>query len=107
MNESSLRAELVRKRNGILQRIARLSGDIGARAEPYSADAGERAIEIENLDVLFEIDAASRLELGQINRALERMDDGSYDRCGRCGQQIEPARHEALPYVETCRSCAD
>lgn len=106
MKESSLRAELLRKRREILQRIARVSGDIGPRIEPLSADADDRALELENLDVLFEIDDASRLELGQINRTLERIDDGSYGRCSRCGKPIEAARQQALLYVETCRACA-
>lgn len=102
MNES-IRAELLGKRREILQRIARVGGDIGA-GKP--ADADDRAIELENLDVLFEIDAASRLELGSINRALERIDEGSYGRCTRCGRSIEAARLQALPYAETCMACA-
>lgn len=106
MNEFDPRKELLRKRGEILQRVAQLGGDVGARAEPYSADADERAIELENLDVLFEIDAASRFELGQINRALERIDDGTYGRCSRCGRPIDPTRQQALPHVETCRICA-
>lgn len=106
MNESIFRAQLLGKRREILDRIAQLSGDVGARAEPYSSDSGERAIELENLDVLFEIDSASRLELGQINHALERMDDGTYGRCRVCGQPIDPLRQQALPYADTCMACA-
>lgn len=106
MNESILRAELLRKRDEILGRIARLGGHLGPRAEPYSADYDERALELENLDVLFELDTASRLELGQINRALERMEEGGYGRCAQCGRSIEPQRLQALPYAETCLDCA-
>lgn len=106
MKESSLRAELLRKRREILQRIVQTGDDVGLRAEPLSADADDRAIELENLDVLFEIDAASRLELAQINRALERVDDGSYGRCSACGKPIEATRQHALPYAETCSACA-
>ncbi len=106
MNDTSLRAELLRKQRQILQRITGVSGDIGHRAEPFSADADDRAIEFENLDVLFELDAVSRLELGQINRALERIDDGRYALCSYCGQPIGAARQRALPYTEVCVSCA-
>jgi DnaK suppressor protein len=106
MVESTLRTALLCKRREILDRISQLSGHVGARAEPYSSDADERAIELENLDVLFEIDSASRLELGQINHALERMDDGTYGRCRRCGQPIDPLRQQALPYTDTCMACA-
>jgi RNA polymerase-binding transcription factor DksA len=100
----SIRTELLGKRREILQRIAQVGGDIGSGK---SADADDRSIELENLDVLFEIDAASRLELGLINRTLERIDEGCYGRCTRCGQPIEVARLGALPYAETCKACAD
>lgn len=106
MNESTLRAQLLRKRDEILRRIAGLSGAVGARAEPYSADTEDRAIELENLDVLFEIDAATRQELGQINRTLERIEEGSYGRCSRCGRAIGSERLRALPHAETCIDCA-
>lgn len=32
--------------------------------------------------------------------------DGSYGECQRCGEQIEPARMQALPAAEFCLACA-
>lgn len=43
--------------------------------------------------------------LTQINGALERMDDGTYGICERCGQPINPERLEAFPYVAYCIEC--
>lgn len=106
ITESELRQSLLCRRHEILQRIARVNGDVDARSEPYDPDATDRAIEFENLEVLFEIDAASRLELGQINRTLERLDEGRYGRCNSCGRPIEPQRQKVLPYAETCIACA-
>lgn len=43
--------------------------------------------------------------LAQVNAALERMDDGTYGQCQRCGRSIAAARLEAFPYVAYCIEC--
>ena len=43
--------------------------------------------------------------LQQVNAALERMDEGTYGICLRCGKRIKSARLEAFPYVSYCIEC--
>jgi RNA polymerase-binding transcription factor DksA len=38
----------------------------------------------------------------KIERALQRIDAGTYGICERCGNPIEKARLKALPYVDLC-----
>ena len=38
----------------------------------------------------------------KIDRALKRIDAGTYGICERCGKPIEKARLKALPYVDLC-----
>lgn len=38
----------------------------------------------------------------QIERAVDRIDDGTYGICERCGRPIEKARIKALPYARLC-----
>ena len=40
--------------------------------------------------------------LAAIDAALKRIDNGTYGRCDRCGQPIEPERLEALPWATLC-----
>jgi RNA polymerase-binding protein DksA len=40
--------------------------------------------------------------LAAIDAALKRLDDGTYGRCERCGEQIEAERLEALPWATLC-----
>ena len=47
------------------------------------------------------------LVLGEIERALERIDDGTYGLCERCGEPIAAERLEALPYAVRCVGCAE
>jgi DnaK suppressor protein len=41
----------------------------------------------------------------EIDRALTRIDEGTYGRCERCGGEIPEARLEAVPYATLCVSC--
>lgn len=43
--------------------------------------------------------------LGQIQRAQEKMDEGSYGRCDRCGRTIAEERLDALPEAIFCERC--
>ena len=74
-----------------------LSGDVGLDDE--SADAGTATFEREK-DLSIENNVRDLLQ--KIERALRRMDDGTYGVCDICGKPIEKARIKALPYVDLC-----
>ena len=73
------------------------SGDVGLDDEP--ADAGTATFEREK-DLSIENNVRDLLH--KIDRALKRMDDGTYGICDICGKPIEKARVKALPYVDLC-----
>ena len=74
-----------------------ISGEVSFDEE--NADAGTFTFERER-DLSIENNV--RDLLGKINRALARMDDGTYGICSRCGKPIEKARLKALPYADLC-----
>ncbi|HEX9890505.1 MAG TPA: TraR/DksA C4-type zinc finger protein [Actinomycetota bacterium] len=83
----------------------------GSLATPQSEMSGEVAFDEEYADAgtaTFEREKDLSLSnnlrdlMDQIDRALRRMDDGTYGRCVRCGNPIEKARLAALPYAELC-----
>lgn len=43
--------------------------------------------------------------LRQVEMALARFDRGTYGLCTQCGQPIDPARLEAIPYALLCIEC--
>jgi DnaK suppressor protein len=43
--------------------------------------------------------------LGEVERALQKIDDGSYGICDACQSPIDPARMEALPQAILCMNC--
>jgi DnaK suppressor protein len=74
-----------------------MSGDVGLDDE--AADAGTATFEREK-DLSIENNVRDLLQ--KIERALRRMDEGSYGTCDICGKPIEKARVKALPYVDLC-----
>jgi DnaK suppressor protein len=64
-----------------------------------TADAGTATFERER-DLSIENNV--RDLLGKIDRALEKMDAGTYGICERCGKGISKTRLQALPYVDLC-----
>ena len=74
-----------------------ISGEVSFDDE--NADAGTFTFERER-DLSIENNV--RDLLSKIDRALSRMDEGTFGVCSRCGKHIEKARVKALPYVDLC-----
>ena len=47
-----------------------------------------------------------RLEMSAIRSALDRLDNGTYTECAKCGRSIDPRRLVALPTTTTCLPCS-
>jgi DnaK suppressor protein len=47
----------------------------------------------------------TQARLQQVKAALQRIDDGTYGMCLRCGKEIQPERLEVMPAVEYCIEC--
>jgi RNA polymerase-binding protein DksA len=106
INLVDVRRKLLKSRDEILSIASKVHKQIGLREAPRDPDSAERAIELQNIDVLFEIDRETRQELRLINHAIERIDAGKYGICSACGGEIGSPRLHAIPYIDTCISCA-
>ena len=69
----------------------------------HMADAGTDNYEIENTIGLMD---SERKLLGQIDEALERIEEGSYGVCAADGHAIPRQRLDAIPWAKFCVSCA-
>jgi DnaK suppressor protein len=70
------------------------------------ADSEEQAIELENQEALEVIERTEITEIRQIEAALQRISEGTYSTCAKCGEAIDPRRLKALPIAATCISCS-
>lgn len=71
--------------------------DAGFDDDP--ADTGSANVERERAQSLA---LHARRLMVQIEDALKRMDHGTYGVCERCGEPIEAARLDAIPYATLC-----
>ena len=74
-----------------------LTGEMGFDEE--YADAGTATFERER-DLSLVNNVVDLME--RIDRALAKIEDGTYGLCERCGKPIEKLRLKALPYANLC-----
>ena len=75
--------------------------------EPVDQDVEERAVERELDEVLEGIGNVELQEVQMINAALQRVADGEYGICVKCGDRIAEERLDAVPATPMCRRCAN
>ena len=71
----------------------------------HIADIEDLAGDSSSENVLFEQFRSSGATLEQIQRAIDRIDEGVYEACEECEEAIAPARLEALPFATLCIDC--
>jgi RNA polymerase-binding transcription factor DksA len=97
---SSLREHLESERTRLRAQISTLdSGEGSLSYDENFADSGQVAAEQgENKALLNQLNE----QLGEVERALAKFDEGGYGLCERCGQPIAEARLEAMPATRFC-----
>ena len=69
-------------------------------------DWSENAQLHEGDEVLEDLGQMSASEVRMINAALQRIEDGTYGECVRCGEDIAEARLDVVPHTPFCAACA-
>jgi DnaK suppressor protein len=95
---AGLNADISEAESAIAERL----GDAAVDAGDDPADAGAKTYEREHELALTE-NARELLALSE--RALARMDDGTFGVCDSCGQPIGKARLQAFPRATLCVTC--
>ena len=65
----------------------------------------EEATESFELEKRLTLEKRIREQLVEVERALQKFEDGTYGLCDSCGQVIDTARLEALPQASLCLNC--
>jgi DnaK suppressor protein len=92
--------------------IAALTRDLSGIIEASTSVATDDEHDPEGATIAFEraqvaaLLNRSRERLVDLDRAIERVDEGTYGVCERCGQPIAAERLAARPAARTCIRCA-
>ncbi|MCA9971763.1 MAG: TraR/DksA C4-type zinc finger protein [Anaerolineales bacterium] len=100
LNLQEMRRELEAQRRQLLAQAGGADWERGrnpdktALAQSYAQR--EREVALRDIE---------QTRLAQIEAALRRLDEGTYGRCTRCGQQIAPGRLRVMPDAPLCITC--
>lgn len=100
------------ERRLVLSRLAALTGDFDEVVAASRDTNADDEHDPEGATIAFErsqvaaLVQQARTHLAEVERALERLADGTYGTCERCRRPIAPARLEARPTARLCIDCA-
>ncbi|SEO15722.1 RNA polymerase-binding transcription factor DksA [Salinihabitans flavidus] len=103
MNLDARREVLLKRLSELDTRLHRIEAELD---EPHSKDWEEQAVEREDEEVLEQLGQSGQAEIARIRAALQRIRDGKYGICTRCGSEISQARLDVLPATPICKTCA-
>ncbi|HEX2469701.1 MAG TPA: TraR/DksA C4-type zinc finger protein [Candidatus Limnocylindrales bacterium] len=99
---AAIRAALDAERARLLAELGETIQAPGQMTYGSQAAAASQVFE-QQRDLALRDRAQQHLEL--VDAALQRLDDGSFGTCLRCGQPIPTERLEALPWAAHCIVC--
>jgi DnaK suppressor protein len=106
-NLNAIRRELEARRTDMRERVAGLAErpELGA-AQGFGKRIGDGTTEA--ISRLTDIGVGRSLEasLERTERALAKLDEGTYGTCDSCGAVIPPKRLQAMPDSTLCVECA-
>jgi DnaK suppressor protein len=108
-SNAPFKQQLLTQRILLLEQIALLRGGAVGRAqasaEHFAPNQDSTAQTACERDLELALDAREVAELDDIDRALQRLEDGIYGLCADCGADIPGARLQAAPATLRCLAC--
>ena len=104
MAQEELKAQLEQRLADMQARLNSIKRDV---TQEHSGDSAEQAQERENDEVVDAIGNETRQSLHAIQVALDKIADGTYGECEKCGADIGEGRLQAIPEAALCVNCAD
>jgi RNA polymerase-binding transcription factor DksA len=100
---TDVRASLEAERTELLAELSGVGDKAGDHYDANFADSSQVTAERGEAEAL-----ASKLRatLADVERALVKLDEGTYGECEQCHKPIGEARMEAMPTARRCISCA-
>ena len=73
--------------------------------ETYDNHLADSATATLNREIDYTLEENAEHVLTAIDEALQRIDQGTFGACGRCGKPIAEDRLKAIPYASRCIDC--
>ncbi|HID09988.1 MAG TPA: TraR/DksA family transcriptional regulator [Candidatus Latescibacteria bacterium] len=96
---------VLRERERILRGLDNVQEDLKETSEETLIEEIDKAFSSEGRELLSSFIDRHTEGLEAVNQALERIKEGTYGICVRCGGEISEERLEAIPTASLCLSC--
>ena len=100
-----LKTRLLEERMVLLREMDKLIEESNSFGKDGTMDIGDEASELSNRQLLLSLSESERERLLEIDKALERMAEGTYGSCAECGEPISMKRLEVKPAAMYCIAC--
>jgi DnaK suppressor protein len=107
----ALKQQLLKERERLAREIAELDADLSESLEdssdesPYDQHMAETASVTLDREIDLTLQENVRAALGQIDRALVKLESGTYGSCDKCGKSIGEGRLLVAPFATLCIDC--
>ena len=99
------RKKLVEKQRQLLEEVGKTVLYGKGQEDDSIKDLGDQATTAYTREFLFELGNGDRRILKEVQAALQKIEEGSFGSCERCGEAISDKRLEALPFARYCITC--
>jgi DnaK suppressor protein len=97
--------QLLEKQRQLADEVEKTARFGKAQEDDSIKDLGDQANTAYTREFFFELGNGDRRLLRDVVSALQRIDDGNFGSCERCGEAIAEKRLEALPFARYCIDC--
>lgn len=80
-------------------------GEFDAKFPDYGEKEDENAAEVADYEEHLTMEKELEVSLFNVEKALKKIEDGSYGLCEKCGNPINPERLRAFPSATACMDC--
>ncbi len=96
---------LLDKQHQLVEEVGRSSLYGKDQEDDSIKDLGDQANTAYTREFFFELGNGDRRLLRDVVLALQKIEDGSFGDCERCGEAIAEKRLDALPFARYCITC--
>ena len=107
LDQREIRAALEAEREEMLERIAEVKGRPDPGDDLDNPDITETASDYDILQRASALEEIFQLRLVYIDQALQRLDEGIYGNCAKCGEEISLERLRVDPLAKFCNRCEE
>lgn len=102
---AEMREILLNRRDALRKALAGDLSMLKELREQIGGDVVDAALDSAQDEISSQLAEVESRELSNIDKALERMREGSYGKCEACDSNIPMMRLQALPYAVLCIDC--